>query len=329
MKTKDLNRLLIIILLFSFVFFVTTVFVSNKSFSKESSFETALLNPKYKNDVFSILIEDEDGNAITIERKDSFYIASKNEISAAADKKITESAIENFSRLRKVYKSVKKNIQESKADFVENKESVHKNTQINNKGNTISFYNKSGEVLSSLTFYSADNLLNRITFETEGKNHIKNLYETDNDLSQFLKADFNYWAEGELFSEVKDPVKITYTLFNENGSALSSLTEITDSDTGFNTKAAAILKLRHGNIIEGKNAQGLDDKKLYSRLTVEDGKGQVLYIDFIENGSSYLCIKRIKEMPAALGGRKEAFLPLNAVFEISGWTVRNLEESVF
>lgn len=351
MKTKKLNKILSAAFVFSALFFVLTLFVSNSAAAKQKSSDSALLNPKYKDKISSFLIQKED-EEISVEKQGAFYLVKKSGTTSFADSKIAETLIENFSKIRKIYKidsnnseSVKKNRQSGNKNNFISYDDVQKNIQLDDniaKNQTSSennvreitriiFYDSTGNEVSDVEFSSQNHLLGRIEFLSGEK-----LYETEDDFSQFLTTDFNYWSDGSLFPEIKNPVKITYSLFNASqepkamgkpeSNDFFKVLSATDSDENFARISSGVLSLRHGNLSDKDFAD--DTAALYSKLEVEDGGGRVSTIIFkkIENPEYFICSKTISPSPVESDEDKAALSSQNAVFELSKWTVEGIEK---
>lgn len=320
-----------------------TLFVSNEKSSKQKSFDSALVNPKYKDEISSAVIQTPSGE-ISIEKNGDFYLVKKDETVGFADSKIAELMSENFCKIRKIYKISSKNSQ----DVYKNKQtgftfSLQNNTssqgfEIKSSLAQITFYDSSKNEISNVNFTSQNNLLGRIEFSAKN-----GVFETKDDISQFLTADFNYWSDGNLFPEVKNPVKISYQIFghNYNSSVIpnerkesgkrdvsaqhDSFFSVTDSDEKFSSVSSFIKSLRHGNLSSLDFSNG--NLQLYSSLVAEDGGGRVSVLTFKKSpdGTYFLCSKKI--MPSPLDSKETAssLESQNTVFEISGWTVKSIE----
>lgn len=328
MKTKKLNKILFVILCFSGAFFVLTLFVSNGKSSKQKSFDSALVNPKYKEQISSVVVQTS-GGEISIEKSGDFYLVKKDETVGFADSKIAELMTENFCKIRKIYKISSKDSQDvyksGQNDDVKSLSSLQNDTssqdfEVQNNLAKITFYDSSKNEISNVNFTSENNLLGRIEFSTKN-----GIFETKDDISQFLTADFNYWSDGNLFPEVKNPVKVSYQIFGQNSKALGY--SLSDSDKNFNSLSSFIKSLRHGNLSNLDFSSG--NLPLYSALVVEDGGGRISSLTFKESkdGTYFLCSKKITPSPLDSKETANALESQNAVFEISEWTVKSIESS--
>ena len=328
MKNKDLNKLLFIVFCFSALIFILTFFFSNDSFSRQKYVDSALLNPKYKNDVSLILIQDEannSGNEISIKKTDEIFFVEQGGKTDFADRKIIELLLGNFTKIRKLYKissiyykDVEKNAQNIKNDI---SESVKNNTTYKNFSShesTVSFYDSKNSLLSQISFSSQKQLLNRITIFSSGV-----FYEIEDDVSQFLTQNFNYWADGSLFPEIKNPVKMIYSL-QKTKNYSSRQISFSDDDSAFSALKSEILALRHGSASDIQ----FDFSSVYSSLRIDDGSGLVSVLSFQKMpDGNFICSKKIFSSESNSQTQK-SFQSINAVYEISSWTLKKIE-SVF
>ncbi len=331
MKNKDLNKLLFIVFCFSALIFILTFFFSNDSFSRQKSVDSALLNPKYKNDVSLILIQDgtdenKDGSEISIKKTGETFFVQQDGKTDFADQKIIGLLLNNFTKIRKLYKissnnykDVKKNAQNIKP-ILDN--SLKNNTTYENfssQKKIISFYDSKNSLLPQICFSSQNQLLNRITIFSSDV-----FYEIEDDVSQFLTQNFNYWADGSLFPEIKNPVKITYSFHKLEDSASLSQISFSDEDSAFSALKSEILALRHGN----ESDTQFDFSSVYSSLRIDDGSGLVSVLSFQKMpDGNFICSKKIFSSESNSQTQK-SFQSINAVYEISSWTLKKIE-SVF
>lgn len=328
MKSKDLNKLLFVIFCFSIVIFVLTFFFSNDSFSKQKSVDSALLNPKYKNDVSLIVVQDrasENGNEISIKKIGETFFVQQDGKNDFADSKIIELLLNNFTKIRKLYKisknnhkNVKKNIH---SDDSISAKSIKNNTSyedFSSREKIISFYDSKNSLISQICFSSQNQLLNRITiFASE------TFYEIEDDVSQFLTQNFNYWADGSFFPEIKNLVKMTYSLNGTESSTSPRQISFSEENADFQAVKSEILALRHGN----KSETQFDFASCYSSLRIEDGSGLISVMSFQKMpDGNFLCFKKI--FSSELDSQNSKSLQsINAVYEISSWTLKKVESA--
>lgn len=317
---KKLDKLLTKILIFSLILFLFSLFFQKNRRNAPKSIESALLNPKYKNEVAQIEIQILSQNGvINLKKQGDFWLLVKNvgerktEITTFADKKLVTSLIEKACEIRKLYQ-----ISDKESDFDQLKTSE-------NAGSTVSFTGNNSKVYTKLYFGAVNPLINRTFVRSEGS---KITYETENDLSQFLNSDLNYWSEGEILSGIISRGANLVEISFEEKSVKSTLDE---KSPGFATKSASLLSLRHGNIKgeeEFLSAMHSQNPQPSAVLTVQDGSGRSTRIEFFEieeqgqseSEKSYFYKKSIKPSPADSQENTFAFYSENAVYEISAWT---------
>lgn len=330
MKNKDLNKLLFVIFCFSFLIFVLTFFFSNDSFSRQKSVDSALLNPKYKNDVSLILIQDgtdenKDGSEISIKKTGETFFVQQDGKTDFADQKIIGLLLNNFTKIRKLYKissnnykDVKKNAQNIKPILGNSLKNNTTYESFSSQKKIISFYDSKNSLLPQICFSSQKQLLNRITIFSSGV-----FYEIEDDVSQFLTQNFNYWADGSLFPEIKNPVKMIYSL-QKTKNYSSRQISFSDDDSAFSALKAEILALRHGSASDIQ----FDFSSVYSSLRIDDGSGLVSVLSFQKMpDGNFICSKKIFSSESNSQTQK-SFQSINAVYEISSWTLKKIE-SVF
>ncbi|MBR1723059.1 MAG: hypothetical protein IJ727_11370, partial [Treponema sp.] len=156
---KSIDRLLIKILAASALLFLLSLIFSNKDKNTQKSAESALLNPKYKNDVAKIEISKsgvaEDGGTITLTKQGDFWLLSKEgkkgeAICTIADSKIIGSLIENAVKIRKMY-------------IISDRKSDYDTLGLGEKNSTsISFLKNNSSLYTKVHFGYSDSLKNRI-----------------------------------------------------------------------------------------------------------------------------------------------------------------------
>ena len=317
---KKLDKLLTKILIFSLILFLFSLFFQKNRRNAPKSIESALLNPKYKNEVNQIEIQIPSQNgAITLKKQGDFWLLvnnadeGKTEITTFADKKLVTSLIEKACEIRKLYQ-----ISDKESDFDQLKTSE-------NTGSTITFIGNNDKMYTKLHFGSANPLKNRTFVRSQGS---KITYETENDLSHFLNSDTNYWSEGEILSGIISRGANLVEISFEEKSTKSSLNE---KSPDFAAKSTSLLSLRHGSIKgeeEFLSAMHSQNPQPTAVLTVQDGSGRSTRIEFFEieekgqseSEKSYFYKKNIRPSPADSQENAFAFYSENAVYEISAWT---------
>ncbi|MBR1536726.1 MAG: DUF4340 domain-containing protein [Treponema sp.] len=296
---KKLNILLLKIFLLSLLFFIFSLVFSTEERSKQKADESALLNPGHKNKVgFIEITKASENEAISLKKQGDFWLLIKktdggqNQTCTYAEAKIVNSLLENAAKIRKIYK-----ISGNQKDFERLKLSQNNSVSIN-------FQKNDGEAFSRLYFGEENSLKNRIYFRSGLS---ENAFETENNFSQYLNCDINYWAAGEIFPEIKNPVNAS----------------------------KEILSLRHGKILENGEDIVAKGRAVWT-LIVQDGNGRSVKLDFfektglLESGEaekSYFYKKTISPSEIDSGENIFAFYSENAVYEISEWTYERLKNA--
>ncbi len=324
-----LNNFLLKILLASILIFGLSLIFSRNEKSAPKALESALLNPKYKGEVNMITIQAQEksdstnkkGNSqITLKKQGDFWLflksteESNEEICAIADTKIIDSLIEKAASLRSLYK-----ITDKERDYLSL--GVSENT-----GRTLAFSKNNDKLYTKIHFGHSDSLKNRIYFRSEAS---KITYECENDFQQYLTTETNYWSEGKIIPEIKNPVQITVKM-NESSIAQSSkMKRLDEKSPEFVSKSNSLLSLRHGKIWSETT---INSENYISTLTVQDGSGRLAKLDFfkIQKGDdkSYFYRKSIQPSPVDSQQNIFAFYSEKAAYEISAWTYEKIIQTI-
>ena len=261
------------------------------------------------------------GNSqITLKKQGDFWLflksteESNEEICAIADTKIIDSLIEKAASLRSLYK-----ITDKERDYLSL--GVSENT-----GRTLAFSKNNDKLYTKIHFGHSDSLKNRIYFRSEAS---KITYECENDFQQYLTTETNYWSEGKIIPEIKNPVQITVKM-NESSIAQSSkMKRLDEKSPEFVSKSNSLLSLRHGKIWSETT---INSENYISTLTVQDGSGRLAKLDFfkIQKGDdkSYFYRKSIQPSPVDSQQNIFAFYSEKAAYEISAWTYEKIIQTI-
>ena len=324
-----LNNFLLKILLASILIFGLSLIFSRNEKSAPKALESALLNPKYKGEVNMITIQAQEksvstnkkGNSqITLKKQGDFWLFSKfteesnEEICAIADSKIIDSLIEKAASLRSLYKITDKERDYLSLGVSENAES------------TLAFSKNNDKMYTKVHFGLSNSLKNRIYFRSEGK---KTVYESQNDFEQYLNTDINYWSEGKIIPEIKNPVQISFKTNEGSVGQPPKTITMDEKSSGFASKSKALLSLRHGKIWPETT---INSENYISNLSVQDGSGRIAKLDFfkIQNGDdeSYFYRKSLQPSPVDSQENIFAFYSEKAAYEISAWTYEKIIQTV-
>lgn len=320
---KKLDKLLTKILIFSLILFLFSFFFTKARRNAPKSIESALLNPKYKNEIAQIEIQITSQNgAITLKKQGDFWLLVKNagegkaEITTFADKKLLTSLIEKACEIRKLYQ-----ISDKESDFDQLKTSE-------NTARTVTFTGNNDKMYTKLHFGAANSLTNRTFVRSQGS---KITYETENDLSQFLNSDTNYWSQGEILAGLLDEranlVEITFKKQDFPKKSVNRDSKLDEKSPDFNAKSNTLVSLRHGSIQSMWDDRSLKTLSPDSILTAQSGNGRQIELRFFKisnpetNEESYFYTRSLKPSPVVDSQENSfAFYSENAVYEISAWT---------
>lgn len=313
------NKLLFKILLASILIFALSLAFSKKDRNAAKSVESAILNPSHKSEVSLIEIETGESGAITLKKQGDFWLLSKEgekgqTICTIADSKIINSLIENAAKIRKMYTISDK---EADQDTFGLSDTV---------GTSISFLKNAENLCTKVHFGYEDSLKKRIYLRSYNNTSI---YECENDFHQFLYAETNYWSEGEIFPEIKNPVQISLQINEGSVGQPSKTITLDEKSASFSIKSKALLSLRHGKIWTETT---INSENYISTLTVQDGSGRLAKLDFfkIQKGDdeSYFYRKSIQPSPVDSQENIFAFYSEKAAYEISAWTYEKIIQTV-
>lgn len=288
MKTEKIDKRLLVLALVSGIFFAFSLIFSEKTSKSPRAEKSALLNPKYAEEISTIGIVEKNSRLELFESA-NFWYASKDGKIALADKKLCENFIEKMSGVRKLYE-VSKNAKDFKNLGVSGDESSR----------TVEFSVK-GENLPFLFFGIDDALTSRIAVRSDIS---EVAYECMNDFSQFLTSSLEYWCAGEIFGEIESP-QVAKFVFGEKTVSLNS------SDKDFGHLSHFLLTLRHGSLFENPP----ESAEKVAEIELHGGNGRISIASIFSSGGEYFVRKT--SFPAILE---------NSAFEISEWTFNKIKE---
>ncbi|MDY6397884.1 MAG: hypothetical protein SPL22_09130 [Treponema sp.] len=318
---KNLDKILIKFLILSLILFVFSLFFSKNGKNTPKAIDSAILNPRHSSEISQIEINvpyQEDGSII-FKKQGDFWLLEKDlpsgeKIISQADSAIIESFIKNSSKIRKLYK-------------VSDKSSDYESFSVSeNSGIAVSFTGNNSKMYTKVHFGHSDSLKNRIYFRSEAS---KITYECENDFQQYLTTETNYWSEGKIIPEIKNPVQITVKM-NESSIAQSSkMKRLDEKSSGFAYKSNTLLSLRHGQI---RPEIAINSANYISTLSVQDGSGRMAKLDFFKKqkgeDESYFYRKSIQPSPVDSQENTFAFYSEKSAYEISAWTYEKIVQTV-
>lgn len=263
-RTKRLNRILFVLALLSVALFVFSLFFSKSERTAPKPSSSALLNPNNVEKIDSIKISVR-GTEVLLSKSDDFWhIRSENSKSnSLVDTKLVSALISNASRIREIYK-----ISSDKNDF----------SALGLSGGSAISFLSGGEPLSAVIFGISDALSGRIAFRTfDGTES----YETEDDFSQFLTVDADYWIAGEFFYEIAsanssaETIKLVCPEKNIDF-------KINSSDSRFPDISHSVMSLRHGKVCDLKK----DGARKIAEIEVHSGNGEISVAEIWESKAS-------------------------------------------
>ena len=318
---KNLDKILIKFLILSLILFVFSLFFSKNGKNTPKAIESAILNPKHSSEISQIEINVpyQEVGSIIFKKQGDFWLLEKDlpsgeKIISQADSAIIESFIKNSSKIRKLYK-------------VSDKSSDYESFSVSeNSGIAVSFIGNNSKMYTKVHFGHSDSLKNRIYFRSEAS---KITYECENDFQQYLTAETNYWSEGKIIPEIKNPVQISFKTNEGSVGQPSKTITMDEKSASFSTKSKALLSLRHGQIWSETT---INSENYISTLTVQDGSGRLAKLDFfkIQKGDdeSYFYRKSIQPSPVDSQENTFAFYSEKAAYEISAWTYEKIIQTI-
>lgn len=177
----------------------------------------------------------------------------------------------------------------------------------------------------NLYFGAQNSLLHRIALQVADE---KALYETDDDMTQYLSTDVLLYADPALFWGIQSAVRISVTDYR-SGAADARSRSYDEKSTALPDLSKKLLSYRHGALQPASAYSAAD--VLVAVITVEGSEGRMNNMSFFKRGSGssadYYCMSRLT--PSPIDGEKEAdamqqFSKYKA--EISAWTFERILE---
>ncbi len=312
------ERLLIKFLIPSAIIFTLSLIFPTGKKNAQKTVKSAILNPKYKDDLSEIKITVSNDSILIKKYEDLWLMTKKNgdeETSTLADSAIINSLVEKAIKIQNMYK-----ISDKKSNF-----DALKVTESNST--SISFIGKDNKLYTKVHFGYKNSLLNRIALRAENSNSV---FEAENLFDQYLNCDINYWADGLILNEASNPLYITFS---------DEKTDLKTSETNasFSETKKTLTSLRHGRILHKGD---LKNMSFESKLIMQNGDGRIVKIYFYkENASkirgtktendegSYFYTRSFIPSPLDSKERAEALKKDDALYEISSWTYERIKSA--
>ena len=252
---EKMNKLLLKILLLSFLIFLLSIKFSNKERRQQKSVVSAILNPSHKNEIDLIEINEIGSDEkMVLKNQGEFCVLFRERICTIADSKIISTFLENAVKIRKIYEVTGK--EEKYGEFGVAGEEIYEERKAEDSNDapkidgerfySVSFFKNRENICAKLYFGRSNSLKNRIYIRSENS---KIIYETENDFRQFLTTDIAYWADGEIFPEIRNAVQVKFSKKDGYSKILDEKSE------NFASSAYTLLSLRHGKIFFEPNLE--------------------------------------------------------------------------
>ncbi len=271
------------------------------------SYETALLNPSYKDSVGQIDIIHQ-GTTVSL-KKDAgnIWTLSDSENLVLADPVLVENLISSACRIEKVYEIARSQKHWESAGLTEDNQWI------------VSFLDRySPRVYTKVYFGQATDLTNRRYFRTDRS---QSVYEIQDSFASFLNNTLAFWAQGELLSLAEQPV--SYVMKEGN-----KFKKITDGRPDFPQISHNLKAIRHGLLAQ---TPGYESK---ASLTCEDESGRFVILTFYEdirpqNAGAYLVNTTILPSYKDNSETQEFLKSLSFTYEMSEWTFEKIRKEFF
>lgn len=258
--------------------------------------QSALLNPKYHNDIAQIIIKSPKNGStsdtmneteLVLTKSDSIWVGSYQGAEVGiehekwpASKETVENLITSSETILKMYKI---------SDSVS-----HWNSFSVSEGQAFEllFVEANGTTISDLFFGLENPLTNRIAVRSGSK---QTVYEVDNSFSTFLTTDDSFWCDPYLYPQ-----------------AVTGLS--TSEEQSF---------LRHGKIT---TKSSINQNAFIQKKKKDFGNGAEVVLSIFQSGDEFCVVPVFTASPACTNSEKECIFSLSYVYTISSWTYQKLLE---
>jgi hypothetical protein len=298
MEIKN-SHLITAIIVLTFLFLLSFL---NFNSERRTVLKTALINPKYRNEITEIQLS-KNQDLVVLEKKNDFWFIknpSQNNFSAPAEAETVEKLINELIKVRKMYKisdQIPKN----------NRFGFEKESQ---------FYIKCSYSAGFSEFYFGNTDFSEVfRYLMTGKN--TKVYQLDSSLEPYLTALQSFWTEKTIISKkiIKIDSEKDIQTVTVNGRKFSS------SDSSFASYVQSLLELRHGGLL-------FTDKK--TAETILSGKYEAEI--FLEFGNKTSVSLKAYKLPVESGFIENEYAlfvsydnqKVKSLFKISAWTLLKL-----
>lgn len=300
---KHLNLCLTIITAFLLCTFIFSSISKNKT-DKRKKISTALLNPKYVNELTKIELKGNEGE-IYLQKKDNIWTVktSENDFAILANTKIVSDFIDTLSKIINVYKITDLSTSNHRILFPDNA-SFSVKYFLNDNNNTTLYFGKY-DFSQNFRYLMTD------------KN--TSIYEVNPKLDRFLNTSLQIWSEPNLISQnILGKISssdIQRIVFTEPETLITrTLFSSTENKNSFDEIKQQLLDLRHGGKLSKNVEISLNAESL---LKIELGNKKDIILEFypIINTKEYAYLVKIFYDEYTLYN-----------YKISQWTYNKIKE---
>ena len=306
------NNVLIIVTAALTVLYALSFVKSCTSKDSREKVKTALINPKYQENISRIELSDAT-ESLEFIKHDNFWVVKEaapdgssiqnNEISLPVSQERLENFLTNLTKVRNLYKISDK---------------INKNNSLGLSSGTefhLRYYYN--DTFRELIFGNQDFSLSCRYLMTGESTQV---YETDSSLDTYLTTQIQTWAEPFIVSHLiaDSDIQTTSVIISEDDSPKNQIKQITDTQK--------LLELRHGGIIQLSEFAEIKNQHPQITITLEMGnKNKILLLIYKsqKQGNNYFVNSQY-----FTAGKKNALTSpyYQSYSKISSWTYNKIKE---
>lgn len=299
MKVKN-SRLLAVAVILLFLYLLSFFKPAGGS---RKAFKTALLNPKYKNEITGLQFSKDKDSVFLVKKNDFWFVENDAQSSNIfpADSEVIENLINELIKVRKLYKISDK---------------ISKN---NNYGfeNPSQFFIKCTYKDTFSEYYFGNHDFSQVfRYFMTGKT--AKVYQIDSSFEPFLTDSKAFWSEKTIIS--KKLLNISSSQDIQSIVIKGRKITASSSDKAFSSYAQSLLELRHGGLLDFSGEQ-------FSKLSAQRPEAEL----FIELGNKNRLSLKVFKSPEENALENQYALLVNyeslniqTACKISGWTLSKL-----
>lgn len=303
MKLSYTNKILLAII----IFLTSLAIISFTPLARKNSpkiIKSAFLNSKYANEISEITITENGSTLILKKNMSGNWKGIFNDIIFPADTNRISNFINSSQKIRNLY-VISENLNYLENYGLDNDSRIQISFLAKDNGKASPLANETP--VATVNFNFSEN--NVYLFTDSGKT----IYKTDNEISPYLTAKTNFWAEPFIVPRVifgkTSPSDIQHISFTDENGVTKNLTS---ADNNFINAAQYILELRHGGIMQLRAHQNTTKK---STLSLWKGDGHFLRVNFfLDDSGSYTIFYEAEDEE----------IQDNFSAQISAWTYNNI-----